>query len=163
MKCANPSTLITDSIRSCYGMADSVIVIWRRTQPPVGALQEVQCKKQHSQSSAPQQQVGLPQLRSRKRVIARPGRKTGNRGVAQLGRAPEKHQRPPLEQVQEAAGSNPVTSTMGHAQKARCRWWGSLGTPVSTHNSTGAHPLKLGGQVVSARYYREDLYRTMMF
>ena len=95
MKCANPSTLITDSIRSCYGMADSVIVIWRRTQPPVGALQEVQCKKQHSQSSAPQQQVGLPQLRSRKRVIARPGCKTGNRGVAQLGRAPEKHQYPP--------------------------------------------------------------------
>ena len=94
-----------------------------------------------------------------------PGRKTGNRGVAQLGRAPGKESTstPQLEQVQEAAGSNPVTSTVGHAQKARCRWWGSLGTPVPTHNSTGAHPLKLGGQVISSRYYREDLYRTMLF
>lgn len=67
---------------------------------------------------------------------------------------------PPLEQVQEAAGSNPVTSTVGHAQKARCRWWGSLGTPVPTHNSTGAHPLKLGGQVfqldIIERIYTEQ-------
>ena len=87
-----------------------------------------------------------------------PGRKTGNRGVAQLGRAPEKHQYPPAGASTGGRRFESCHLTVGHAQKARCRWWGSLGTPVPTHNSTGAHPLKLGGQVVSARYYREDLW-----